>query len=163
MIQHTEKQIYDYLQKIIDEKNVNMGDKYKVYRGFLPSNSFEDRENGEKSNNYFPFVILRALSYEQRVAGFGQGDSYADFEIWIGTKEEKEEDYINNLAMGDFIREKLLENSTVENGFSIDQSKDFRVEFYSDQSKPYYYSKINFTVFAEPIQSKVKTFRKIVD
>ena len=50
---HTEKKIYEFLKKIMEEKGFN------VYRGFLHSNSFEDREKGKKTNDYFPFVILR--------------------------------------------------------------------------------------------------------
>ena len=58
---HTEKKIYEFLKKIMKEKGFN------VYRGFLPSNSFEDRENGKKTNDYFPFVILRALEFRQEL------------------------------------------------------------------------------------------------
>lgn len=48
MIQHTEKHLYDFLKKIMEEET--MKDKgFKVYRGFLPSNKFEDRENGKKN------------------------------------------------------------------------------------------------------------------
>ena len=95
MIQHTEKHLYDFLKKIMEEENMkNKG--FKVYRGFLPSNDFEDRENGKKTNDYFPFVILRAVEFFQERENFNDYNSFADFEIWIGTKEEKEKDYINN-------------------------------------------------------------------
>ena len=63
---------------------------FKVYRGFLPSNNFEDRENGKKTNDYFPFVILWAFEFSQERENFNDYNSFADFEIWIGSKEEKE-------------------------------------------------------------------------
>lgn len=149
MIQHTEQQLYDFLKVIMQEKNFN------VYRGFLPENKFEDRENGKKTNGYFPFILLRALEFGQTREGFHNYDCFADFEIWIGTREEKEEDYLKNLATGDFIRQKLLEESTRNGSFAINQQKEFKVAFYSDRSEPYYYSRISFTVYAEPIESEV--------
>ena len=147
MIQHTEQQLYDFLKVIMEEKNFN------VYRGFLPENKFEDRENGKKTNEYFPFILLRALEFGQTREGFHNYDCFADFEIWIGTREEKEEDYLKNLATGDYIRQKLLEESTRNGSFAIDQQKEFKVAFYSDRSEPYYDSRISFTVDAEPIEA----------
>ena len=149
MIQHTEKHLYDFLKKIMKDKGFN------VYRGFLPQNNFEDRENGKKTNEYFPFVILRVLEFSQEREGINSYNAFADFEIWIGTKEDKEEDYLNNLAIGDYIREKLLEESTVNGSFAVDQSEEYKVTFYSDASDPYFYSRIEFTVYAEPITSKI--------
>ena len=149
MIQHTEKHLYDFLKKIMENKGFN------VYRGFLPQNNFEDRENGKKTNEYFPFVILRVLEFSQEREGINSYNAFADFEIWIGTKEDKEEDYLNNLAVGDYIREKLLEESTVNGSFAVVQSEEYKVTFYSDASDPYFYSRIEFTVYAEPITSKI--------
>jgi len=149
MIQHTEKHLYDFLKKIMENKGFN------VYRGFLPQNNFEDRENGKKTNEYFPFVILRVLEFSQEREGINSYNAFADFEIWIGTKEDKEEDYLNNLAIGDYIREKLLEESTVNGSFAVVQSEEYKVTFYSDASDPYFYSRIEFTVYAEPITSKI--------
>ena len=149
MIQHTEKHLYDFLKKIMEDKGFN------VYRGFLPQNNFEDRENGKKTNEYFPFVILRVLEFSQEREGINSYNAFADFEIWIGIKEDKEEDYLNNLAIGDYIREKLLEESTVNGSFAVDQSEEYKVTFYSDASDPYFYSRIEFTVYAEPITSKI--------
>ena len=149
MIQHTEKHLYNFLTKIMEDKGFN------VYRGFLPQNNFEDRENGKKTNEYFPFVILRVLEFSQEREGINSYNAFADFEIWIGTKEDKEEDYLNNLAVGDYIREKLLEESTVNGSFAVDQSEEYKVTFYSDASDPYFYSRIEFTVYAEPITSKI--------
>ena len=48
------------------------------------------------------------------------------FEIWIGSKEEKEEDYINNLVVGDYIREKMLEEVPKMESFAVDQTKEFK-------------------------------------
>lgn len=149
MIQHTEKHLYNFLTKIMEDKGFN------VYRGFLPQNNFEDRENGKKTNEYFPFVILRVLEFSQEREGINSYNAFADFEIWIGTKEDKEEDYLNNLAVGDYIREKLLEESTVNGSFAVDQSEEYKVTFYSDASDPYFYSRIEFKVYAEPITSKI--------
>ena len=53
---HTEKKIYEFIKKIMKEKG------FKVYRGFLPSNSFEDRENGKKTKDYLPFVIFNYIA-----------------------------------------------------------------------------------------------------
>ena len=120
---HTEKKIYEFLKKIMEEKGFN------VYRGFLSSNSFEDRENGKKTNDYFPFVILRALEFRQDRAGVGYYNAFSDFEIWVGTKEEKEEDYLKNLEMARYIAGKLLEETTrVKNNignaeFVLEQNK----------------------------------------
>ena len=149
MIQHTEKHLYDFLKKIMENKGFN------VYRGFLPQNNFEDRENGKKTNEYFPFVILRVLEFSQEREGINSYNAFANFEIWIGTKEDKEEDYLNNLAIGDYIREKLLEESTINGSFAVVQSEEYKVTFYSDASDPYLYSRIEFTVYAEPITSKI--------
>ncbi|MBP6280987.1 MAG: hypothetical protein KA384_02930 [Leptotrichiaceae bacterium] len=149
MIQHTEQHIYDFLEKIMKEKNFN------VYRGFLPSNNFEDRENGKKTNDYFPFVILRVIEFSQERQGIHSYDCVADFEIWIGTKGEKEEDYLKNLVIGDYIRQKLLESPTINGGFSVVQNQKFNVTFHSDASDPYFYSKINFSVYAEPIEPNI--------
>jgi hypothetical protein len=149
MIQHTEKHLYDFLKKIMENKGFN------VYRGFLPQNNFEDRENGKKTNEYFPFVILRVLEFSQEREGINSYNAFANFEIWIGTKEDKEEDYLNNLAIGDYIREKLLEESTINGNFAVVQSEEYKVTFYSDASDPYFYSRIEFTVYAEPITSKI--------
>ena len=149
MIKHTEQHLYNFLKKIMEEKEFN------VYRGFLPSNNFEDRENGKKTNDYFPFVILRVTDFSQERTGIQGYDSSADFEIWIGTKEEKEEDYLNNLNIGDYIREKLLEESAVSDSFAVDESKEFRVSFFSDRSEPYFFSKVTFSVYAEPITSNI--------
>ena len=150
MIQHTEKQVYDFLKKIMEDKNFN------VYRGFLPANNFEDRENGRKTNDYFPFVILRTLDFSQERTGFQAYGAVANFEIWIGTKEEKEEDYLKNLAVGDYIREKLLEAPTIDGGFALVQDKEYKVTFHSDVSEPYFYSRIEFAVYAEPIEPIIK-------
>lgn len=149
MIQHTEKHLYDFLKKIMKDKGFN------VYRGFLPSNNFEDRENGKKTNDYFPFVILRATEFSQEREGIHAYDCTADFEVWIGTKEEKEENYLNNLAIGDYIRQKLLEAPTLDGGFAIVQNNEFKVNFYSDASEPYFYSRVSFAVYAEPIEPEI--------
>ena len=162
MIQHTEKHLYDFLKTIMEEKTMKERG-FKVYRGFLPSNKFEDRENGKKTNDYFPFVILRAVEFSQERENFNDYNSFADFEIWIGIKEEKEEDYVNNLVVGDYIREKILEESTKDGSFAIDQTKEFKVTFHSDTSEPYFYSRIEFTVYAEPITSKIDPFTRIID
>ena len=155
MIQHTEKHLYDFLKTIMEEENMkNKG--FKVYRGFLPSNNFEDRENGKKTNDYFPFIILRAVEFSQERAGIQSYDATANFEIWIGTKEKKEEDYLNNLSVGDYIRQKLLEAPTIDGGFAVVQDREYKVTFYSDGSDPFFYSKIEFAVYAEPIEPKIR-------
>ena len=153
MIQDTESQLFDFLVEIMREKNFN------VYRGFLPKNRTEDRARyNTKTNEYFPFIMLRVLNFSQVREGFHNYDCFAEFEIWIGTKEEEKEDYINNLAIGDYIRQQLMEESMRNGSFAIDQTKKFNVEFYSDQVEPYYYSRVSFTVFAEPIESNIKAY-----
>ncbi|MBF1333351.1 MAG: hypothetical protein HXM49_04135, partial [Leptotrichia sp.] len=69
---------------------------------------------------------------------------------------------VNNLAVGDYIREKMLEESTKDGSFAIDQTKEFKVTFHSDASEPYFYSRITFSVYAAPITSKIEMFRRIV-
>lgn len=149
MIKDIEEKIYQFLIEILKEKKV------QVFRGMLPEKNHEDREKGKQSEDYFPFVLLRVTHFEQTRAGFDAYDTHIDFEFWIGTKEEKEENYINNLELGDFLREKMLEQSTRDNGFALDQAKGFQVDFYSDQAEPYFYSKCQFTTFGIPATSIV--------
>ena len=115
----------------------------------MPSNSFEDRENGKKTNDYFPFVILRALEFRQDRAGVDYYNAFSDFEIWVGTKEDKEEDYLKNLEIARYIAGKLLEETT-----KVKQNKEIKVTFHSDQANPYFYSRLKFTAYAEPIVSE---------
>lgn len=149
MIQHTEEHVFNFLKKIMEDKGFN------VYRGPLPSNRLEDRENGKKTNDYFPFVNLRVEEFSQERMGIQSYDCIANFVIWIGTKEEKEENYLNNLAIGDYIRQKLLEAPTLDGGFALVQNSEFKVTFHSDASEPYFYSRITFSVYAEPIEPNI--------
>ena len=137
MIKHTEEKIFEFLDKELSNKGI------KVYRGFLPQKSFEDRENGNYKEN-FPYV---------------------KFEIWVSTKENGENDYLENLSLANEIMEKLLEETTkpvkdkllnIDNqgsGFVIDQTKEFKVSFHSDQYRPYFFSRISFSVYGEAISS----------
>ena len=56
----------------------------------------------------------------------------------------------------------MLEESTKDGSFAIDQTKEFKVTFHSDASEPYFYSRITFSVYAEPITSKIEMFIRIV-
>lgn len=170
MIKDTEEQIYNYLVEIMEEKNKNLMEEwplsesgeifkgFKVYRGFLPDNKFEDRMNGEKTNDYFPFILLKITEFSQRRENYNDYNSFANFAIWIGTKGEKNEDYLKNLMIGDYIRDKLLKESTIDKGFAIDQIKEFNVTFHKDQADSYFYSRIEFTVYLEPITSEINNF-----
>ena len=141
MIKHTEEKIFEFLDKELSNKGI------KVYRGFLPQKSFEDRENGNYKEN-FPYY-----------------DSPVEFEIWVATKENGENDYLENLSLANEIMEKLLEETTkpvkdkllnIDNqgsGFVIDQTKEFKVSFHSDQYRPYFFSRISFSVYGEAISS----------
>ncbi len=146
MIIDVEKQVYDFLVKIMEGKGFN------IYRGFLPTNDFKDRESGKKTNDYFPFVILRVIKGNQNIVS---NLCNIDFELWIGTKEDKEEDYLKNLSIGEYVREKLLDKTYEENSFTVNLNEDYGVEFVSDTANPYFYSKVYFTVYGEPIEQNI--------
>lgn len=149
MIKKVEEWLFAFLTEKLKGKEVHL------FRGFLPEQKHEDRENGHKTNDYFPFVILRVTNFEQTRTGQDCYDVPISFELWIGTKAEKEEEYLDNLEIGDFLRRELLKKSTKDGSFAIDQSKGFAVDFYSDQLDPYFYSRCNFTVFGVPEVSGV--------
>lgn len=158
MIKYTEEKIFEFLDKELSNKGI------KVYRGFLPQKSFEDRENGNYKEN-FPYVTLRIVEFKQERAGIDYYDSPVEFEIWVATKENGENDYLENLSLANEIMEKLLEETTkpvkdkllnIDNqgsGFVIDQTKEFKVSFHSDQYRPYFFSRISFSVYGEAISS----------
>lgn len=150
MIQHTEKHIYDFISEIMKNKGFN------VYRGIIPSNDFEDRENGKKTNDYFPFVVIRVITFNQVTESIDYYDCDVDFEIWVGTKEDKEENYIKNLEIGDYIRQELLTESSKQGSFIINTNKEFKVTFHSDRNEPYFFSKITFSVYGEPISPRTE-------
>ncbi len=158
MILNTEQHLYEFLKKILQKDELN---KYRgglidydinLYRGFLPTNDFANREKGEKTNDYFPFVLLRINNFSQKTIGINSYLVPVNVEIWIGTKEEKESDYIKNLAIGDYIRQRILTVIGEENGFIMDVEKEFKVEFFSDRQDPFFYSQINFTVYGEAVE-----------
>ena len=158
MIKHTEEQIFKFLDKEMAEKGI------KVYRGFLPQKSFEDRENGNYEES-FPYITLRVIEFKQTRAGIDYYNSPVEFEIWVASKEEKEADYLENLNLAHHIMEKLLEETTKPardkllgvdkqgSGFVIDQTKEFKVAFYSDQNRPYFFSRITFSAYGEAVTS----------
>ena len=100
MIKHTEEKIFEFLDKELSNKGI------KVYRGFLPQKSFEDRENGNYKEN-FPYVTLRIVEFKQERAGIDYYDSPVEFEIWVATKENGENDYLENLSLANEIMEKV--------------------------------------------------------
>ena len=59
-----------------------------------------------------------------------------------------------------YIAGKLLEETTkVKNNignaeFVLEQNKEIKVTFHSDQANPYFYSRLKFTAYAEPIVSE---------
>ena len=57
----------------------------------------------------------------------------------------------------------MLEESTKDGSFAVDQTKEFKVTFHSDASEPYFYSRITFSVYAEPITSNIDPFKRIID
>ena len=158
MIKHTEEKIFEFLEKILSEKDI------KVYRGFLPQKSFEDRENGNYKES-FPYVTLRIVEFKQERAGIDYYNSPVEFEIWVASKEEQEKNYLENLETAHFIMEKLLEETTKPardkllnidkqgSGFVIDQTREFKVSFHSDQYRPYLFSRISFSVYGEAVTS----------
>lgn len=150
MIMTIEQRLYDFLCEKLKDKGFN------VYRGFLPENDHETREqSNKKKNEYFPFVILRITHFEQSRVGIDTYLTPIDFELWIGTKEDKEEDYIKNLSIGDFLRKELLIQSTQDKLFAIDASYPFTVDFYSEESEPYFYSMCKFRAFGIPEESEI--------
>lgn len=149
MIKNMENRIFLFLEEKLKGKGVHL------FRGFLPEQKHEDREKGQKTHDYFPFVILRVTNFEQTRTGQDSYDVPISFELWIGTKATKEEEYIDNLSLGDFLRQELLRESTKEGSFAINQAKGVTVDFYSDQLDPYFYSRCQFTAFGIPEVSVV--------
>ena len=108
---------------------------------------------------------MRIVEFKQERAGIDYYDSPVEFEIWVATKENGENDYLENLSLANEIMEKLLEETTkpvkdkllnIDNqgsGFVIDQTKEFKVSFHSDQYRPYFFSRISFSVYGEAISS----------
>ena len=146
MIKTIEENLYNFLVEKLKGKNIN------VYRGVLPDNRYVDREKGNKTNNYFPFVLLRIVHFEQTREGINSYDAFLNVELWIGTKEIE---YIQHLEIGDFLREEFLKTSTVNNKFAIDQSEPYTTDFYSEEKDPFFFSISRFKVLGCPEQSEV--------
>ena len=51
------------------------------------------------------------------------------------------------------LKDKLLNIDNQGSGFVIDQTKEFKVSFHSDQYRPYFFSRISFSVYGEAISS----------
>ena len=51
------------------------------------------------------------------------------------------------------VKDKLLNIDNQGSGFVIDQTKEFKVSFHSDQYRPYFFSRISFSVYGEAISS----------
>lgn len=149
MIITVEKMLYDFLEKKLDGKGI------KVYRGLLPETKHSDREEGKEKNKLFPFALLRLNEFKQTRTNTSGYDVPVDFEIWIGTKLETEEDYLKNLEIGDYLKQEFLNNSLLDGKFSVDQSFPFSVEYFSDEMYPYFYSLCKFRVYGIPTTSDV--------
>ncbi|MBR8700239.1 hypothetical protein IX317_000639 [Fusobacterium sp. DD29] len=146
MISDVEKSLFQFLKGILTDKGVN------VYRGVLPDNNHLDRENGKKTNEYFPFVLIRISHFEQSRSGIDVYDAFADIELWIGTKEQ---DYLEHLELGDYLRGKFLETSTIDGKYAVKQEIPFSVDFYADDKEPFYFSTARFRVSCPATQSEI--------
>lgn len=149
MIRTIENFLYEFLAEKLKDKNINL------YRGVLPEQRHSDREEGKKISDLFPFVLLRLTEFKQIRTGIDSYDVPVDFEIWIGTKMEEEKDYLKNLDIGDYLKKEFLKQSTVDKKFAVDQSYPFSVEFFNDESYPFFYSVCRFKVFGIPDTSEI--------
>nr|DAS86685.1 MAG TPA: hypothetical protein [Caudoviricetes sp.] len=141
MIVKTEEKIYNFLKGKLSYKGIN------VYRGTLPETKHSDREEREDVKKLFPFVLLRLTEFKQTRTGIDSYDVPVDFELWIGTKLDDETDYLKNLEIGDYLKQEFLGLSSLEWGFSVDQSAPFSVEYFNDEMYPYFYSLCRFKIF----------------
>ena len=140
MILEVEKLIFDFLVEKLKDKNIT------VYHGLLPEINHEDREEGKSEKDLFPFAILRVTKFEQTRNGIDSYDVPVDLEVWLGSKMDKEEDYL---------KKEFLNESTVDGKFAIDQSFPFSIEYFTAETEPYFYSVCRFRVFGIPDTSEI--------
>lgn len=151
---NTENVLFRFLEKITNEKNLEENKDYKIYRGSLPNRKLKTREeNGD--TKLYPCVVLRILSHRQIRTGINGYDCDVSFEIIIGTVNEE---YISNLAMGDYIREKLMNKLVDEAGMSFNQDKEFKIETYNDEYGSFVFSRITFTLYGFPVEPEERNF-----
>lgn len=149
MILEVEQLVFDFLVEKLKEKKIT------VYHGLLPEINHEDREEGKSEKDLFPFAILRVTKFEQTRNGIDSYDVPIDLEVWLGSKMEDERDYLNNLAVGDYLKKEFLNESTVDGKFAVDQSFPFSIEYFTAEAEPYFYSVCRFRVFGIHEESEI--------
>lgn len=149
MIVKVENLVYDFLVEKLKDKNI------KVYHGLLPKIKHEDKEEGKSEKDLFPFAILRVTKFEQTRKGIDNYDVPIDFEIWLGSKMDDDNDYLANLSIGDYLKKEFLNESTVDGKFAVDQSFPFSIEYFSAEAEPYFYSVCRFRVFGIAEESEI--------
>ena len=166
MITRTEEYLYKFLESkckdysdyssLIDENGIRIKQNVTVYRGYPEPEMLDFEDKTKKSK--FPYIALRAIGYRVKQTGIDVYESKCDFEIWTATrgmKETADREYLNNLKLCEFIQKSLLEEPTIDLEYSIDTNSEFAVEFFKDQTKPFYVSCITFTCNGGIVENKV--------
>lgn len=150
---NAEKAIYDFFIEIMKEK------KYNVYRGTIPRKKLKDREqsNDVENSNIYPCLVFRVLKTTQRRDNNNGYDCNLTFEAIIGTKNEE---YLDNMLTGEYVKEKIMDKLYSDTGFMINQSDNFSIEYYNDEYDPFIFSKITFSVYGSPIVPNINLIER---
>lgn len=151
---NTEQALYDFLENIMREE------KFNVFRGTVPKLKHKDREmlDEKEIKKIYPCVILRIISTLQVRENLSGYISDLTFEIVVGTKNE---DYLENMKVADYIKDKLLDCLYSETGFVINQNRDFKIEYYNDEYYPFIFSKIVFTLVGTPVFPNINIVERL--
>ncbi len=166
MITRTEEFIYEFLKEkckdyfdyssLEDENGKKIMQAVSVHRGYLKPQVYEAENTEEKS--CFPYIAFRGTGYRVHQTGIDAYESKCDFEIWtatVGSDSRTDEDYTRNFKLTEYIQKCLMEEPTINLEFSIDTGSDFAVEFFKDQTRPFYISCISFTASGDVVKNKI--------
>ncbi len=149
------KEYFDY-SSLKDENGVLKKQAVTVFRGY-PEREMLDWENREAASK-FPYIAIRATGYRTKQTGIDVYENKCDFEIWTATRGEddtSEKEYLNNLKLCEFVQKCLLEEPTIHLEYSVDTESDFAVDFFKDQTRPYYMSCITFTCEGGIVENRI--------
>lgn len=166
MITRTEEKLFNFFKEkckeysdyssLRDEEGNYIKQAVTVFRGY-PEPKMLDWENREAKSK-FPYIAVRAIGYKTRQTGIEVYDSKCDFEIWTATRgsdPKSDREYINNLKLCEFVQKCLMEEPTISLEYSVETDSDFSVEFFKDQTRPFYISCITFTCAGGIVENKI--------
>ncbi len=154
MVSKQEIMLHDFFKNLVANEIELNG--FKVFRGYLPNSKIDFTKGPNPEEEFFPYLILRVLNYEHIRTGIDTYDSNCDFELWVGAKIQEPEEYMELVKKTEKIEEKLLEKTTDNKGFIVDQTKPFKMQWFKDQTMPYMYALISFSTKGNVILSKIK-------